>query len=81
MTKGFDTDRSFMLVEIAGDEFYFQAVSRTGQTVDSDMLVKKKSESAPLVPASQGIPSAADYRIAQVFQTSTSQDASTRPVQ
>src|SRR6266566_2479130 len=33
MAKGFDTDRSFMLVEIAGDEFYFQTISRTGETV------------------------------------------------
>ena len=30
MAKGFDTDRGFMLVEIAGDQFYFQTVSRTG---------------------------------------------------
>jgi 3',5'-cyclic AMP phosphodiesterase CpdA len=36
--KGFDTDRSFLLVEIAGDELYFQAVSRTGQTVDKGVL-------------------------------------------
>jgi 3',5'-cyclic AMP phosphodiesterase CpdA len=31
---GFDQDRSFMLNEIAGDDLYFQVVSRTGQTVD-----------------------------------------------
>lgn len=31
---GFDSDRSFMLVEIAGDELYFQTISRTGATVD-----------------------------------------------
>src|SRR6266849_9845691 len=31
---GFDRDRSFLLVEISGDELYFQAVSRTGLTVD-----------------------------------------------
>lgn len=30
----FDQDQSFMLVEIAGDELFFQAVSRTGATVD-----------------------------------------------
>jgi predicted phosphodiesterase len=33
--KGFDGDRSFMLVEITGDDLYFQAVSRTGLAVDS----------------------------------------------
>ncbi len=32
---GFDKDRSFLAVEIAGDDLYFQAVSRTGVTVDS----------------------------------------------
>ena len=31
---GFDQDTHFLLVEIAGDHFYFQAISRTGQTVD-----------------------------------------------
>jgi hypothetical protein len=32
--KGFDTDQSFMLVEIAGDKLYFQTVSRSGETID-----------------------------------------------
>ncbi len=36
--KGFDTDRSFVLSEIAGDEMYFQTVSRTGATVDSGVI-------------------------------------------
>jgi hypothetical protein len=36
--KAFDTDRSFLLVEIAGNQLYFQAVSRTGETVDSGVL-------------------------------------------
>jgi len=36
--KGFDTDQAFMLVEIAGDELFFQTVSRTGATVDSGVL-------------------------------------------
>jgi calcineurin-like phosphoesterase family protein len=39
--KGFDTDRSFMLVEIAGDTFNFQTISRTGQTVDSGALSRQ----------------------------------------
>jgi predicted MPP superfamily phosphohydrolase len=34
----FDQDQSFMLVEIAGDEMFFQAVSRTGTTVDSGTI-------------------------------------------
>jgi 3',5'-cyclic AMP phosphodiesterase CpdA len=36
--KGFDTDYHFMIVEIAGDELYFQAISRTGETVDSGVV-------------------------------------------
>jgi len=38
MAKGFDTDRSFMLMEIAGDELHFQTISRTGATVDSGTI-------------------------------------------
>jgi 3',5'-cyclic AMP phosphodiesterase CpdA len=36
--KGFDTDRTFMLVEVAGDEMYFQTLSRAGNEVESGML-------------------------------------------
>ncbi len=36
--KGFDTDRSFMIVEIAADKLYFQTISRTGETIDSGVL-------------------------------------------
>ena len=32
---GFDRDYHFMLFEIDGDEMHFQAISRTGATVDS----------------------------------------------
>lgn len=39
-SKGFDTDRTFMLIEIAGDEMYFETLSRAGDTVDSGMLKK-----------------------------------------
>ncbi|HSK10744.1 MAG TPA: metallophosphoesterase [Vicinamibacterales bacterium] len=39
---GFDRDRSFMLVEIAGDTLHFQAISRTGQTVDSGSLPRRE---------------------------------------
>ena len=37
----FDQDQSFMLVEIAGAEMSFQAISRTGQTVDSGVIHKE----------------------------------------
>ena len=35
---GFDKDCSFMLVEISGDELYFQTIARTGATVDSGTI-------------------------------------------
>jgi predicted MPP superfamily phosphohydrolase len=35
---GFDTDRSFLAIEISGDNFYFQTVSRSGATVDSGTI-------------------------------------------
>jgi hypothetical protein len=35
---GFDQDQSFMLVEIAGADLFFQTLSRTGQTVDSGSI-------------------------------------------
>jgi hypothetical protein len=34
----FDQDLSFMLVEVAGAEMFFQVISRTGQTVDSGVI-------------------------------------------
>ena len=36
--KGFDSDCHFMIVEIAGDDLYYQAISRTGTTVDSGVI-------------------------------------------
>ncbi len=36
--KGFDRDDHFMIVEISGDDLYFQAISRTGETVDSGVV-------------------------------------------
>jgi len=38
--KGFDTDRTFGLIEIAGNQFNFQIVSRAGATVDSGTMQK-----------------------------------------
>jgi 3',5'-cyclic AMP phosphodiesterase CpdA len=34
----FDQDRSFMAVEVAGSEMFFQSISRTGQIVDSGAI-------------------------------------------
>jgi predicted MPP superfamily phosphohydrolase len=35
---GFDQDRSFMLNEIAGNDLFFQVISRTSQTVDQGVI-------------------------------------------
>jgi len=34
----FDQDQSFMLVEVAGNDLYFEVLSRTGKTVDSGVI-------------------------------------------
>ena len=51
---GYDQDRTFMLVEIAGDEFYFQTISRTGLTVDSGMIQRTPKTAASLLPVRRG---------------------------
>jgi len=43
---GFDTDRTFMLVEIADDQMYFETVSRTGTVVDSGVIQRQQAASA-----------------------------------
>jgi hypothetical protein len=43
MQIGFDTDRGFMLVEIAGDKLYFQTIARSGQTIDSGVLPRQQA--------------------------------------
>lgn len=40
--KFFDRDMSFMLAEIVDDQFYFQVLSRTGETVDAGVLPRQK---------------------------------------
>jgi 3',5'-cyclic AMP phosphodiesterase CpdA len=53
--KGFDTDNAFLLVEFAGTEMSFQAISRTGVTVDSGVIEKlvhaSASSSQPVLSA------------------------------
>jgi predicted phosphodiesterase len=43
--KGFDTDNAFMVVEIIDDQFYFNAISRTGAVVDSGIIQRRKPAS------------------------------------
>jgi 3',5'-cyclic AMP phosphodiesterase CpdA len=40
---GFDTDNTFMLCEIDGDNFHFQTISRTGKTIDSGVFPRKQT--------------------------------------
>jgi hypothetical protein len=44
VAKGFDDGYHFMLVEIAGDELYFQVISDLGKTIDSGVLTRQKKE-------------------------------------
>ena len=60
---GFDTDYSFMLVEVDGADMYFQAISRTGQTIDSGVIhhtpfPAAATEPSPLAPGSTLVPAA-----------------------
>ena len=43
---GFDADTHFMLMEISGNDLYFQAIGRTGQTIDAGH-VKRVDHAAP----------------------------------
>lgn len=42
---GFDSDRCFLVMEITGNDLYFEAISRTGQVVDSG-TVKRQPDTA-----------------------------------
>ena len=41
--KGFDTDRSFTLVEIVDDRMYLETISRRGQLVDSSTITRREA--------------------------------------
>lgn len=45
--KAFDTDNSFLLMEIDKENLYYEAVSRTGQTVDSGVFQRPAASSHP----------------------------------
>jgi hypothetical protein len=52
--KGFDTDFTFMIVEISGDDLYYQAISRKGTTVDSGVF--HRPGAAPEAPPAKTPP-------------------------
>ena len=41
---GYDDDRTFMLVEIDGDQLHFQAVTRTGVTIDKGTITRRQGK-------------------------------------
>jgi predicted phosphodiesterase len=45
--KGFDTDRSFTLIEIHEDHMFFETISRLGQVVDSGVITRRELNEAP----------------------------------
>jgi predicted phosphodiesterase len=58
--KGFDSDLSFMLIEIAGNEMAFQAISRTGETVDQGVMARREVASVtPTIGPAPAAPGAA----------------------
>jgi hypothetical protein len=55
--KGFDSDNHFMIVEISGDDLYYQAISRTGETVDSGVVHRPGAPAAASAAGIQPSPS------------------------
>jgi hypothetical protein len=43
IVKGVDTDRTFLAIEISGDQLFFQTISRAGVTVDTGLLLQQKA--------------------------------------
>jgi hypothetical protein len=43
-SASFDTDTHFILMEISGNDLYFQAISRTGQTIDTGHIERLTNE-------------------------------------
>ena len=52
---GYDAGYTFMLVEIAGDDLYFQTVTLAGQTIDSG-VVRKGVDNRVIGTAGKGGP-------------------------
>jgi 3',5'-cyclic AMP phosphodiesterase CpdA len=53
----FDKDQSFMVVEVAGTDMFFQTISRTGQTVDSGVIHRqpRSGGTTPEHPHDEGV--------------------------
>jgi len=42
--RAFDKDMHFMLFEVVGNQLYFQAISRTGETVDTGVIANRRAK-------------------------------------
>jgi len=51
---GYDQDQVFLLMEISGDALNFQAVSRSGKTVDSGSIIRKAKTNGGLSTQARG---------------------------
>jgi Calcineurin-like phosphoesterase len=59
----FDADRSFMLIEVAGKELSFQAISRTGRTVDQGTVFLRDAVPSAAAGGSPGFSTRAVSRL------------------
>jgi hypothetical protein len=50
IARTYDDDYHFMLAEIDGEALHFQAIARTGDTIDAGVLQRRRIEEA-LTPA------------------------------
>jgi 3',5'-cyclic AMP phosphodiesterase CpdA len=47
---GYDRDQTFMLNEVAGDELFFQVITRTGATVDAGVITRQPKPKPTATP-------------------------------
>ena len=47
---GYDQDQTFMLNEVAGDELFFQVITRTGATVDAGVITRQPKPKPTATP-------------------------------
>ena len=56
--KGFDSDYSFLIAEIDGDQMHYQAFSRKGDTIDSGVFKRPDAGSGAAAAAAAEVPAA-----------------------
>jgi hypothetical protein len=53
VARSYDADYHFMLIEIDGREMHFQAISRSGRTIDAGTLYQDRRDATPQPPTRQ----------------------------